>query len=100
MNGKKMLIDAEATALKQKRKLEDFFAEVGGVDVIKELPDDDLDAVTANLFKFYQAYSRIYNACGGLIDNYEQIMQQYKDNIKGQTTIDDFDETGKYKGHD
>lgn len=98
MNGKKVLIDAEAVALKQKRKFEDLFSEFGGVEVIKEMDPDTLDAVTANLYAFYQAYDRIYNTCGGLIDNYEQIMQQYKDHIKGQTTIDDFDENGEYKG--
>lgn len=100
MNGKKVLIDVEAVALKQKRKLEDFFAEIGGVDVIGETSSRDLDAVTANLYAFYKAYNRIYNTCGGLIDNYEQIMQEYKNKIKGQTTIDDFDEYGEFKGHD
>lgn len=91
MNPKKMLIKAEATALKQKRELEDYMAEIGGVEFVKaKTATGNIDAVTANLFAFYKAYSRIYDTCGKLIDNYDEITEAYADEIKGQTTIDDF----------
>lgn len=94
MNSKKMLVDTEAVALKQKRKFEDFFEPFGGVDAVNAMKDD-LDTISANLLSFYQAYTEIYHRCGEMIDNYDLIVIRDQDAIKGQTTIDDFDENGE-----